>query len=56
MQILLNPFFDSGLGDEYRMPTAGPGTYRLTLTVDGRAHRGTLTIRPDPLLAESGGR
>jgi hypothetical protein len=54
MQVLLSPFVESGLGDEYRMPAAGPGTYRLTLTVDGTAHRGTLTIRPDPLLAESG--
>ncbi len=54
MQILLSPFIESGLGDEYRVPSAGPGTYRLTLTVDGEAHRGTLTIRPDPLLAEGG--
>jgi hypothetical protein len=56
MQILLSPFVESGLGDEYRIPTAGPGTYRLTLTVDGSMHRGTLTIRPDPLLAEGGER
>ena len=31
-------------------PVAGPGTYRLTLTVDGRRYLGTLVIRADPLL------
>jgi hypothetical protein len=29
---------------------AGPGTYNLTLTVDGKEYRSTLVVRPDPIL------
>jgi photosystem II stability/assembly factor-like uncharacterized protein len=29
---------------------AGPGTYRLTLTVDGKQYRSSITVRADPLL------
>ena len=50
IQILRSGFFDAGLGDEYALPTAGPGAYALTLTVDGVDYTGTLTVRADPLL------
>ncbi len=47
----LNQFLDTGLTEEeYGMPTAGPGTYRLTLTVEGTSYIGILQIRADPLL------
>jgi hypothetical protein len=29
---------------------AGPGTYLLTLTVDGREYHSSITVRPDPIL------
>lgn len=32
---------------------AGPGEYRLAMTVNGMSYTGMLTIRPDPLLDES---
>ncbi|HEX3157619.1 MAG TPA: hypothetical protein VHQ45_03835, partial [Gemmatimonadaceae bacterium] len=36
--------------DEFPSPEdAGPGTYRLTLTVDGKRYVGTLPVREDPL-------
>lgn len=31
-------------------PQAEPGTYRVTLTVNGESHTGTITIRRDPLI------
>ena len=37
------------LAADLRGPTAGPGTYRLLLTVDGRRYPGTLDVRADPL-------
>ena len=49
IQILRSGFFDTGLGNEYAIPTAGPGTYALTLTADGTQYTSTLTIRADPL-------
>ena len=39
-----------GGGAAQSAPMAGPGTYRVTLTVDGQQHRGTLVIRADPVL------
>lgn len=51
MEILLNPYFETGLDrEEFGVPLAGPGTYRLTLLVDGQRYASTLTIRADPLL------
>lgn len=38
------------LASELRGPPAVPGTYRLTLTVDGRRFPGSLHVRADPLL------
>jgi hypothetical protein len=48
VQILINA--GGALANELRGSTAGPGTYRLTMTVDGRAYTSTLVIRADPLL------
>jgi photosystem II stability/assembly factor-like uncharacterized protein len=36
--------------------TAGAGTYRITLTVDGQSYEGSITIRDDPMMTEHGGR
>ena len=38
------------LATDLRGPSAAPGTYRLTLTVDGRRYTGTLAVRTDPML------
>ena len=35
--------------DELRGSTAAPGSYRVTLTVDGRRYTSTLVIRADPM-------
>ncbi|MCB0637577.1 MAG: hypothetical protein KDC54_13200 [Lewinella sp.] len=40
------------LGPEYELPTAGPGSYRVTLIVDGEEMTKPLEIRADPLLQE----
>jgi hypothetical protein len=58
---LAGDFNDYGTGDELFGPqidatTAAAGTYRVTLTVDGQAHEGSITIRDDPMMAEHGGR
>ena len=39
-----------GRGGAPAAPLAGPGTYRLTLTVDGQRYHGSLVVRPDPIL------
>ncbi len=36
--------------------TAGAGTYRVTLRINGQTLEGTLTVRDDPMMAEHGGR
>ena len=54
IQILRSGFFDAGLGDEYALPTANPGTYALMLRVDGQVHTGTLSVRADPLTTSQG--
>ena len=41
-----------GFGQQGAM--AAPGTYRLVLTIDGRTHVGTLTIRDDPEASKIG--
>jgi hypothetical protein len=48
MQILLDA--GGAFANEFRTVPVGPGTYRLTLTVDGKPYRGTLTVRADPML------
>lgn len=40
----------AGGGRGQQGSVVGPGTYRLTLTVDGRQYHSTLRVRPDPLL------
>jgi photosystem II stability/assembly factor-like uncharacterized protein len=52
VQALLSPSVRSGLGSEYGLVTAGPGTYVLTLSLDGQEVAGTLRIREDPLLGQ----
>ena len=47
--VLRNPFFDLGLGPEFDVPVAGPGSYLLTLTVGPEVFAGTLRVREDPL-------
>jgi hypothetical protein len=37
-------------------PAAGPGDYRVTMTVNGKTYTSALTVRPDPLLAGAPGR
>ncbi len=54
IQILRSGFFDAGLGDEYALPTANPGTYALMLRVDEQVHTGTLSVRADPLTTSQG--
>ena len=43
-------------GPQIGSTEAAAGTYRVTLTVDGQAHTGTLTVREDPMMAEHSGR
>jgi len=50
VQVLLNPYVASGLGEEYGTPSAGPGTYLLKLTVGAKSYSGTLTVKVDPLV------
>ncbi|MEO5579513.1 MAG: hypothetical protein ABIR58_02575 [Gemmatimonadaceae bacterium] len=48
VQILVD--LGGALANELRGPVAGPGTYRLTLTVDGRSYTNALVVRADPML------
>lgn len=48
IQVLLD--MGGGFANELRGSTAGPGTYRLTLTVDGNRYTSTLVLRADPML------
>jgi len=50
--MLLDPMVESGLSsDEYGIVSAGPGTYKLKMTVDGVIYTGSITIRADPILS-----
>jgi hypothetical protein len=49
LQVLQNPFLDSGLGPEFGFQTAGAGSYLLKLTVEGNVYTGTLAVRDDPI-------
>ena len=44
--------FGGGFGRGIRGAPAGPGTYRVSLTVDGETYTGTVTLKADPLLEE----
>lgn len=51
LQLLRTGPFEAGLDASFDIPRAGPGTYQLRLSIDGSTWEGSLTIRPDPLLA-----
>jgi hypothetical protein len=42
-----------GRGGFGRIATAGPGSYRIVLTVDGKDYSRTLRIEPDPVVSDS---
>ncbi|MEJ7758232.1 MAG: hypothetical protein WKF55_01435 [Gemmatimonadaceae bacterium] len=48
IQILVDA--GGAFASEFRAATVGPGSYRLTLTVDGKRYHGTLVVRADPML------
>ena len=50
VQVLME--IGGALANDLRGPVAGPGTYRLTLTVDGKKYAGTITVRADPLIQQ----
>jgi len=43
-------------GPQIGATTAAAGTYRITLTANGRSYEGSITIRDDPMMTEHGGR
>ena len=51
-QILMSPFVPSFLPPEYGMPVAGPGTYMLKMTIDGKVMKKTLMVRADPMVGQ----
>lgn len=52
VQLLRSGYLSFQLGDEYAIPYATPGTYKLKLTIGDKAYRRTLSIREDPMLRE----
>lgn len=48
IQILMD--LGGALANDLRGPIAGPGTYRLLLTADGKRYTSALVIRADPML------
>ncbi|MFT5517479.1 MAG: photosystem II stability/assembly factor-like uncharacterized protein [Rhodothermales bacterium] len=50
LQILLSGLIASDLGPEFRLQTATPGTYTVTLAAGAMVQTRFLTIRADPLL------
>ena len=51
VQQLLGRFGGLGLGEDYGIPNAGPGSYRLRMTGEGQVSTGSLQVRADPLLS-----
>lgn len=49
---LYSSYLEYPVDEDLRLPEAGPGVYQLKLTVGDQVYRGTLEIRPDPLLKE----
>ena len=49
-QVVGDRAFFGFYGDELTPIDAAPGSYRVTLHVDGRSHAGSITIRNDPLV------
>ena len=43
-------------GPQIGATIAATGTYRITLTANGRSYEGSITIRDDPMMTEHGGR
>jgi hypothetical protein len=52
LQILMSGFFETDLGPEVLLQTAGPGTYTVTLTSGAVVQTRFFVIRPDPMLDE----
>jgi len=50
LQVLRSGFFDVGLGEEFALHSAGPGTYQVRLTAGGQIQTTTLVVRADPLI------
>lgn len=50
LQLLVASRFPGGLGEEFTLSEAGPGSYMLKMTVDGETYAGTLTVRADPMV------
>ncbi|MEZ5041073.1 MAG: hypothetical protein R2828_14340 [Saprospiraceae bacterium] len=52
IQILQSGYLSFQLGEEYGVPTAGPGVYQLKMKVGNQVFKRTLQIREDPLLSK----
>ncbi len=52
VQSLTTGFLSLDIPEEYRLPKAGPGVYKVTLKVGDEEYIRTLEIREDPLLKE----
>ncbi len=52
VQGLTTGFFKLDIPEEYRLPKAGPGVYKVVLKVGGKSYSQTLEIREDPILKE----
>ncbi len=50
--ILTNGYLSFQLGDEYRIPTAGPGTYFVKMKAGDKEFKRTIRVREDPLLGK----
>ncbi len=48
-QIVGGRAFFGFFGEQLTTPRAAPGTYPITVTVDGTSYNGTVAVRDDPL-------
>ena len=52
IQIINSGYYDAGLGPEFTVPFAQPGTMQVTLEAGGATQSTTLMVQADPLIAE----
>ena len=52
IQILTNGYLSFQLGDEFRVPKAGPGTYFLKMSIGDKTYRSSIQVRVDPLVSD----